>query len=211
MTQRALKTTSHAVLALLSFAPMSGYELASATDRSISHFWPISKPQVYKELQRLAGLGLVEATDVVQERLPDKRIYRLTRAGERVLDDWLVDGSLEAERFRLPFLVKMLVGHRVGAGQMRKLLGDYRAAAQAEHEELARLDGLLAQTPEAIYARATVLFGLKVSAAVAEWTDEVERLLPEGSIKIDARREQPDNALRLLGSLPGRRGSGGRR
>ena len=53
-------------MALLSFAAMSGYELARAADRSISRFWPISKPQVYAELQRLERLGLVEATNVVQ-------------------------------------------------------------------------------------------------------------------------------------------------
>jgi PadR family transcriptional regulator AphA len=200
-----LSTTSHAVMALLSFAPMSGYELARAADRSISRFWPISKPQVYAELQRLESLGLVDATDVVQDKLPDKRVFRLTGAGERGLERWLADERLEASRFRVPFLVKTLVGHRVGAERMRELLGDYRAAVEAEHEALAELDELLEQAPDAFYARATVLFGLKVSAAIAEWAHEVERLMPDEAIRIDPRRREADTALRLLASLPTRR------
>src|SRR2546423_4737871 len=117
---RPLSTTSQAVMALLSFAAMSGYELARAADRSISRFWPISKPQVYAELQRLERLGLVEATNVVQDKLPDKRVFRLTGAGERALDDWLADERLEASPFRVPFLVKTPVGHPVGAQRLRQ-------------------------------------------------------------------------------------------
>ena len=191
-------------MALLSFAAMSGYELARAADRTISRFWPISKPQVYAEMQRLERLGLVEATNVVQDKLPDKRVFRLTGAGERALDDWLADERLEASRFRVPFLVKTLVGHRVGAERLRELLGDYRAAVEAEHGALEELDELLEPTPEAFYARATVLFGLKVSAAIVEWSEEVERLMPDQAIGIDPRRREGENALRLLASLPRR-------
>jgi DNA-binding PadR family transcriptional regulator len=197
-------TTSHAVMALLSFAPMSGYQLARAADRSISRFWPISKPQVYSELQRLEALGLLEGNDVVQDKLPDKRVFRLTPAGERALDDWLVDDQLEPSRFRIPLLVKTLVGHRVGALPMRELLGAYREAVEDERRTLEELHELLAETKDAFYARATVLFGLKVAAAIAEWAEEVERMLPEEPVRIDPRRRRAVNALTLLESLPGR-------
>src|SRR5260370_42312219 len=99
---RPLSTTSHAVMALLSFAPMSGYQLARAADRSISRFWPISKPQVYAELQRLETVDLVEATEVAQDKLPDKRVFRLTPAGERALDDWLADRRPATTPVRAP-------------------------------------------------------------------------------------------------------------
>jgi DNA-binding PadR family transcriptional regulator len=195
-------------MALLSFAPMSGYQLAQAADRSISRFWPISKPQVYAELQRLEALGLVEATEVAQDKLPDKRVFRVTPVGERALDGWLADERLQASRFRVPFLVKTLVGHRLGAESMRNLLRGYRVAVEAEHEALEGLDALLEQTPEAFYARATVLFGLKVSAAIAEWAQELELLMPDETIGIDPRRRQAENALMLLASLPPRRAAG---
>ena len=77
-----LTTSSHAVLGLLSIVPMSGYDLFQAVERSVGRFWPISKSQVYAELPRLESAGLIQGTDVHQERLPDKRVFRLTEAGE---------------------------------------------------------------------------------------------------------------------------------
>jgi DNA-binding PadR family transcriptional regulator len=205
MARSGLSTTSYGVMALLSFAPMSGYQLARAADRSIARFWSISKPQVYSELQRLEDHGLVEGIRVAQEKLPDKRVFRLTPAGERALDAWLADAELEPSRFRIPFLVKTLVGHRIAAERMRELVCEYQRAAETDCDALEELNELLAGTPDAAFARATVLFGLKVSAAIAEWAQEVEASLPKEPIRIDPRRREPANALRLLESLPGRR------
>jgi PadR family transcriptional regulator, regulatory protein AphA len=197
-----LTTTSHAVMALLSLAPMSGYQLARAADRSISRFWPISKPQVYSELRRLEAEGLVSGNHVAQDKLPDKRVFELTPDGERALDRWLSAPELDASRFRVPFLVKTLVGHRIEGQEMSDLLLRYAAAAEAEQRALEQLAALLEDTPDAFYARATVLFGQRVSAAIAAWAREVDSSLPGQAIRIDPRRERPANALRLLGSLP---------
>lgn len=205
-----LSTTSNAVMALLSFAPMSGYQLARAVDRSVSRFWPISKPQVYSELRRLESLGFVEGSHVAQDGLPDKRVFTLTPAGERALDAWLQDDHLDASRFRIPVLVKLLVAHRVGAHEARRWLRAYGAAAEEQRRALQELHDALADTPDAAYARATVLYGLKVSRAVAEWAEEVEHSLPAAEIRIDPRRRRAENALRLLGALPSRAGRSGR-
>lgn len=205
MAARELTTTSRAVLALLSFAPMSGYQLARAADRSISRFWPISKPQVYAELERLEGRGLVEGVEVAQDKLPDKRVFRLTPAGERALDSWAADGEVEPSRFRIPFLVKTLVGHRVSSERMRRLLDECERSATAEHDALEELDEQLAGVPDAAYARATLLFGLKITAAIAEWAREADALVPSQTIRIDPRRRNATNALELLASLPPRR------
>ena len=65
-----LTTTSYAILGLLSIAPMSGYDLHQAVDRSIRHMWPISKSQVYAELARLEPLDLIAGTDVPRSGCP---------------------------------------------------------------------------------------------------------------------------------------------
>src|SRR5260370_871676 len=61
---------------------MSGYDLAQAAERSVGRFWPISKSQVYAELARLEPLGLVQGTEIAQDRRPDNR--RLHHCGGRV-------------------------------------------------------------------------------------------------------------------------------
>ncbi|HEX8133452.1 MAG TPA: PadR family transcriptional regulator [Actinomycetes bacterium] len=45
---------------------------------------------IYRELRRLEQLGYVAGSDVRQQRLPDKRIYRLTGPGRAALADWVV-------------------------------------------------------------------------------------------------------------------------
>src|SRR3954454_7871003 len=84
-----LTTTSYAVLGLLSFARMSGYDLAAVSERSIAHFWPVSKTQVYAELRRLAEAGLTVGLEAETSGGPAKTLYELTPAGEATLDAWL--------------------------------------------------------------------------------------------------------------------------
>jgi PadR family transcriptional regulator, regulatory protein AphA len=103
-----LTTNSHAILGLLSITPMSGYDLHLAVERAVGRFWPISKSQVYAELSRLQSLGLIEGSEVWQRALPDKRVFRLTEAGEQALDAWLADGQHADPQFRIPFLLKVL-------------------------------------------------------------------------------------------------------
>src|SRR3954447_347928 len=81
-----LTTTSHAILGLLSFARMSGYDLAAVSERSIAQFWPVSKTQVYAELRRLADAGLAAGTQAETSGGPARTLYELTPAGEEALD-----------------------------------------------------------------------------------------------------------------------------
>src|SRR5256885_15691146 len=84
-----LTTTSYAVLGLLSFARMSGYDLAAVSQRSIAHFWPLSKTQVYAELRRLADAGLAARRQAETSGGPAKTLYELTGTGEKALDERL--------------------------------------------------------------------------------------------------------------------------
>ena len=193
-----LTTTSHALLGLLSISPMSGYDLHQAVSRSIAHFWPVSKTQVYAELARLEPLGLIEGTDVPQERLPDKRVFRLSPAGEEALDEWLAETAVEDMQMRIPFLLKALLGHRQAPEATRALLEEVRAGATDRARQFAQLDELLAGSPDSHYGRITVLFGKKMAQAFAEWAEEAQALLPERQHRIDPRRRSPKKAPELL-------------
>jgi DNA-binding PadR family transcriptional regulator len=170
---KTLSTSSHAVLGLLSMAPMSGYELAQAVSRSIAHFWPMSKTQVYSELGRLEGLGYIEGTDVAQERLPDKRVFNLTEGGERVLDAWLSSDHGEGPTIRMPALVKLFFAHRMTKEQHEQLMLDFKADAEDALERLVPLAELLGGYPPAAYARATLRNGILSTEACVAWADEV--------------------------------------
>src|SRR3954454_6799585 len=107
-----LTTTSYAILGLLSFARMSGYDLAAVSQRSVAPFWPVSKTQVYAELRRLADAGLARGPQAETSGGPAKTIYELTAAGEEALDAWLAEPAVDHTRVRAPALLKLLLGHR---------------------------------------------------------------------------------------------------
>ncbi|QUR65818.1 PadR family transcriptional regulator [Mycobacterium spongiae] len=74
-----------AVLAALLEGESSGYDLAKEFDASLSNFWMTTPQQLYRELERLAGQGLIAPRIVYQERRPNKRMYSLTEAGHEAI------------------------------------------------------------------------------------------------------------------------------
>lgn len=70
-----------AVLAALLEGESSGYDLAKSFHASVANFWTATPQQLYRELDRLAADGLIQARTVQQERRPNKRMYSLTEAG----------------------------------------------------------------------------------------------------------------------------------
>src|SRR5919106_3112715 len=80
---KAFPTTSYAVLGLLTFGEMSGYDITKVAEQSIGFFFTPAKSQIYSELRRLVSLGYSTEREVEQDRLPDKRLYRITERGRR--------------------------------------------------------------------------------------------------------------------------------
>jgi len=74
-----------AVLAALLEGESSGYDLAKSFDASVANFWMATPQQLYRELDRLAEQGLIQARVVQQERRPNKRMFSLTAAGREAI------------------------------------------------------------------------------------------------------------------------------
>ena len=79
----------HALLVALREQPASGLELARRFDRSIGYFWHATHQQIYRVLARMERDGWTRVSHVAQTGRPDKKVYDVTPAGERVLADWL--------------------------------------------------------------------------------------------------------------------------
>jgi DNA-binding PadR family transcriptional regulator len=83
-----LTTTSYAVLAQLALRPWSTYELARQRVRYFRYVWPRAESAIYREVKRLAALGLVIARREYVGKRP-RTVYSITEAGRQVLRDWL--------------------------------------------------------------------------------------------------------------------------
>lgn len=97
----------YAVLAALLEGEASGYELSKAFDVSFADFWPATPQQLYRELERLEGDGLVEARFVRQERRPNKRMFTLTEAGREELRAFAAEPPRRPTAVRDELLIKL--------------------------------------------------------------------------------------------------------
>jgi DNA-binding PadR family transcriptional regulator len=85
-----LTTTEAAVLALLAIeGERSAYDLDKLVRKAIGHVWSPARSQLYAVLPRLERDWLARSRAVAQASRPDKRVYRLTKAGRRALEAWL--------------------------------------------------------------------------------------------------------------------------
>jgi PadR family transcriptional regulator, regulatory protein AphA len=176
--------TTYAVLGLIDKVPSaSGYELVAVAGRSFAHFWPISQTLLYRELDRLVGLGWVAATRVEQLHAPSKWTYRITTTGRQALADWLATPTPATGSFRSGVLLRFFFSYRLHPDQVRSLLAEYRSALQTQQEEfVAIMDKLAAvSTPTARAGRLTALHGLRTTEARLQWVEEVEEQLEDDS------------------------------
>lgn len=180
--------TSYAVLGLLEKESRSGYDLSAFADRTIAYFWPISRTLVYRELARLERLRLVRGTAVVQERLPDKRLFTITENGRVALDEWLAEPTFEETRFRSGFLLKFFFGLRIPPDRLAQLLGDYRESLEQELSTLRDVVQRLSEDQSKRYGRLAALYGIRSAEARLGWLDEVE---PELRSHIASCRAKP--------------------
>src|SRR5439155_5266384 len=80
-----LTTTEIAVLGLLAWRELSGYELTRSIDNSVRFFWSPARSRVYEILPRRVEAGRPAARTAPGARGPDKTLYRATRAGKAEL------------------------------------------------------------------------------------------------------------------------------
>ncbi len=104
---RVHMSLKYAVLAALLEGEASGYELSKVFDASFANFWPATPQQLYRELERLAQDGLVEARVVRQERRPDKRMFTLTETGREDLRTFAAEPPRRPTAVRDELLIKL--------------------------------------------------------------------------------------------------------
>lgn len=148
-------------------------------ERSIAHFWPLPKSQLYSELTRLEDLGFVAGTAVRQDRFPDKRVYEVTEAGLVALREWLDNQGFERLRSKNAALLKFFFGKFMTPERLASLLQEYRSDAEQRRGELLAIAGRLESqlTPERLFGLATIRHGILQAEAALAWTNETEKLI----------------------------------
>jgi PadR family transcriptional regulator AphA len=166
-----ISATGYVILGMLSWRPMSGYDIKSVVDHSTRFFWAASYGQIYPELQRLADAGLVAGE--AEAGSPRRRIvYRLTPLGRKALRGWLAEEPRTFEQ-RDEGLLKLFFAS-ASPGTAAATLD----AKRAFHEsKLAQLREIEATAQPEGFVSIVLRYGIESSEWMAAWCErEAERL-----------------------------------
>lgn len=140
---RVHMSLKYAVLAALLDGEASGYELSKVFDASLANFWPATPQQLYRELERLAQDGLIEARVVQQERRPNKRMFTLTEAGREDLSAFAATPPRRPTALRDELFVKIQAADAVDPEVTRALIEERMTWSRAKLDRYERLRDLL--------------------------------------------------------------------
>jgi len=174
------RSTPFAILGLLGFAPMSGYDIRKEVAGSIGYFWSESFGQIYPALRDLAARGLVRAKPGKGGR--DRRVYEITPKGRRALVAWQAEEPRPAP-VRNELLLKLFFGGPGRGGHeiewLERLAGEERSSLRRFHEIRKQLQIEQGSHPSLPYWLAVLSYGEGRSRAVLRWArktrDQLEK------------------------------------
>jgi DNA-binding PadR family transcriptional regulator len=129
----------HAVLALLDGSPRHGYGLKTDFDAAVGPGWGgLNIGNLNKMLAQMAREGLIISKPVPQ-RGADRLVHRITPAGRRELDDWLLKATARPGGYRDDFILKLLAASRRSPDDIRDVCQVEREARMADLAALREL------------------------------------------------------------------------
>ena len=107
-----IPVTGYAILGLLTFGDeLTGYEIKQRADITLRFYWVSpAMSQIYTELRRLTGLGLVRA-DARPDDGREVTSYAITDAGQQALRDWMDQTPAGFPVLKHTVLLRLLIGH----------------------------------------------------------------------------------------------------
>jgi PadR family transcriptional regulator, regulatory protein AphA len=174
-----------ALLGLIAEVPgVSGYDIIKIFDLSMAHYWHAHQTQIYPTLDRMEEFGLIKRRNVVQRNRPNKRLYTITPAGERVLIEWLASPFEGISLKHPPLLRCRFLGHLGPDGAIAVLKEERRSWAihLKRYRELERnyfADGKSYRDVNAMFSMFTLRRGIDWMEENIRWCEwaigEIER------------------------------------
>ena len=161
-----LTTADLVVLAVLSYeGPMHGYELVKMLEERDFEDWaPISRPQVYYSLRKLADGGyLMPVQDSAPARGPQRVVYKPARKVRRAMQTALGDAKWVEQRPPSPFTtwaaLALLAGPANITAQIERRAAFLKKEIKREQQTLVSFDGVA--SPDVAVARVLVSLAIR--------------------------------------------------
>jgi DNA-binding PadR family transcriptional regulator len=177
-----INTTQYALLGMLSFMPMSGYDIKKFTDMSISYFWSENYGHIYPVLKKLEENGLVVKQIEHGEGKPDKKVYSITRDGQQALKEWLA-APVQKEIYRLEILLKLFFGYWTETNNMIEKISLYKESAEKTLNKLLDIENHIKEEQhehfkdKPPYMKLCLNYGKHFYNMVIRWCEETLNIL----------------------------------
>lgn len=170
----------HGILGLLTYKPMTGYEMMKVIKESLSFFWYAQTSQIYRELEALEKLGRVSSSRIIQTGKPDKKEYTLTAQGYEELNRWLDEHTaLEAVKIRDVMTMRVFFGLEGDESALISEMMAYKTLNQKFVQELESVEQVLDIREKMIqkpgvktYWMMAMRRGYLLAKANIDWADE---------------------------------------
>ena len=182
--------TRFAVLGILSYGPMSGYDIKKFYEQNVAGFWRESYGQIYPILKRLAQEELAIRSVQKQEGKPDRHIYAITEKGREELQRWLVEPT-GRHRGRHEILLKLMFGRQISIEENITQIKRFRDRQISELKEIESIKAYFEHQevvdPNLPFWRLAFGYGEHVNRAYIKWAEEAIVALHEMENKATSR------------------------
>jgi DNA-binding PadR family transcriptional regulator len=167
-----LSSTAKVILGMVAAGRTTGYDIKQLVDKSTRNFWAASYGQIYPELKRLEDAGLLSGSDDPTGGRA-RRSYRLTKAGERALREWLTNHDEMVYELRDEGMLKLFFADLLkpeeakGIARAKREFHEQIAARLREIEPAARASG-------AVHPVRVLQYGIGLNEWAAEQMKDLE-------------------------------------
>ena len=115
----------HALLGVINYIPLTGYDIKTAFNASINMFWNASLPQIYRTLHQMEKNGWALSGIEQQEGKPNRKIYKITNKGKKELRKWLSE-PFEIHQVKDKMMIKVFFGKQMDHHDLINQIKDLR-------------------------------------------------------------------------------------
>jgi len=166
----------YSILGLLKSQPMYGYEMFQQFETStLGQIIRLEMSQMYAFLKKLEKMGYIETTLETQGSRPPRKIHSLTQAGDKVLQDWLIQPVEKPRDIRLLFLIKLYFIQKFLPQKIDGLIEQEIAACEQflTHLESKRHATVIAED-ETFFDHIVLRSRVHQTRALLEWLHELQ-------------------------------------
>ena len=184
----------YAILGLLHYRPMHGYEIKRHIERHFGHMWTINYGQIYPNLKSLESEGLITLTHVSPSEKggPNKKLYAVTPEGRENFTHWLERAEDSRMFLRDPFLMRFIF---FGFGSKSQAIATLdRQIAQYEDQYRRRKQHVARWQERGAYVRLIAELGVEFNGLYVQWLkrarQEIQDEVEEGPVDGAVNRTQ---------------------